>query len=78
MFMPGIKSIMREACAPQFELLRGKAMECVGIIGEAVGDEVFAADALEVMELLIHSIVLTLSSSFRLSLPSHFPLERRR
>ena len=64
MFIPGIKSIMREACAPQFELLRGKAMECVGIIGEAVGDEVFASDALEVMELLIHSIVEAFLSLF--------------
>jgi importin-5 len=57
LFMPGIKSIMREALAPHLSVLRGKAMECVGIIGEAVGDEIFASDALEVMELLLHAIV---------------------
>lgn len=55
--MPGIKSIMIEAIAPHLSVLRAKAMECVGIIGEFVGDEVFASDALEVMEILLRAIV---------------------
>jgi hypothetical protein len=32
-------------------------MECVGLIGEAVGDETFAPDALEVMEILLQAMV---------------------
>ena len=52
-FMPGIKSILTAAAGEGMEELRGKAMECAGLIGEAVGEEVFAADAMEVMQLLI-------------------------
>lgn len=33
--------------------LRGKAMECVSCIADAVGSEVFGADAPAVMELLM-------------------------
>ena len=55
-FMPGVKQILHNACGEQFMELRGKAMQCVGLIGEAVGDEVFAGDALEIMQLLIRAI----------------------
>jgi importin-5 len=71
LFMPGIKSIMRDALTPQLSVLRGKAMECVGIIGEAVGDEIFAPDALEVMELLLQAIVSPLSRPSLI--PNHSP-----
>ena len=52
-FMPGVKDIMQTATAAHLSTLRGKAMECVGLVGEAVGDEVFAQDAQEVMEILL-------------------------
>lgn len=52
-FMPGIKSILHTATAEQYADLRGKAMQCVGLLGEAVGVQTFAPDALEVMQLLL-------------------------
>ena len=52
-FMPGIKTILHNATSDQFVELRGKAMQCVGLIGEAVGDDIFAPDALEIMQLLL-------------------------
>ena len=55
-FMPGVKGIMRTAVAPHLSTLRGKAMECVGLVGEAVGDEIFAQDAQEVMEILLSAM----------------------
>lgn len=57
---------MREACAPHLGILRGRAMECVGIVGEAVGDDIFASDALEVMQLLLHAIVSREQNIFNL------------
>lgn len=33
--------------------LYGKAMECVGLIGEAVGNDIFARDALEIIQFLV-------------------------
>jgi len=56
LFMPGIKHILHNATSEQFIELRGKAMQCVGLIGEAVGDEIFAPDAIEIMQLLISAI----------------------
>lgn len=56
-FMPGIISLLREATSADLTLLRGKAMECTGLIGEAVGVEVFAADALEIMQLFMNALV---------------------
>jgi hypothetical protein len=55
--MPGIKSILTEATAPEFVELRGKAMECAGLIGEAVGSETFARDALDIMRIFVHAMV---------------------
>ena len=59
--MPGLKSILFSATSPDLVLLRGKAMECVGLIGEAVGSEMFSDDAVEVMSCLMH--VLTTDAS---------------
>ena len=56
-FMPGIKQILTTAMSPEQALLRGKAMECVGLLGEAVGATVFAPDALEIMTLLATAMV---------------------
>lgn len=55
--MPGIISLLREATSADLTLLRGKAMECTGLIGEAVGVDVFAADALEIMQLFMNALV---------------------
>jgi hypothetical protein len=52
-FMPGIKSVLKEATAPDLSTLRGKAMECAGLLGEAVGVGVFGADAGEIMQLFM-------------------------
>ena len=58
-FMPGIISLLREATSPDLAVLRGKAMECTGLIGEAVGVQVFAADAMEIMQLFMNALVST-------------------
>ena len=56
-FMPGIKSILRTATGENQAILRGKAMECVGLMGDAVGASTFAADAGDIMSILIGSMV---------------------
>merc|ERR1719415_370649 len=43
------------ATTPDLRLLRGKTIECVSLIGLAVGSEKFAPDASEVMQLLLAS-----------------------
>ena len=52
-FMPGLKAILQTASGKECRMLRGKAMECISLIGVAVGDATFSADAKEVMELII-------------------------
>lgn len=55
-FMPPVKEILRAAQGNKdTRLLRGKAMECVGLIGNAVGHERFSTDALEVMHILMET-----------------------
>lgn len=55
-FMPGIKGILKSALGPNLVKLRGKAMECVGLIGDAVGVHAFAPDALEIMQELLNAM----------------------
>lgn len=55
--MPGIKSVMVAATAPDQAALRGKAMGCASLVGDAVGVEIFATDAMEIMQMLIQAIV---------------------
>eukprot|EP01038_Epipyxis_sp_PR26KG_P010303 gene10303-13849_t len=55
-FMPGIKTILITATSPEMTEVRGKAMECVGLIGEAVGVEIFSNDALEIMQLFMNAM----------------------
>jgi hypothetical protein len=62
-FMPGIISLLREATSSDLTTLRGKAMECAGLIGEAVGVQVFAADAMEIMQLFMTALVSASSYS---------------
>ena len=53
-FMPGLKQILTVQ-DKEYRMLRGKAMECISLIGVAVGKETFGADAKEVMDLIIAS-----------------------
>ena len=53
--MPALKYIIQHATAAELRLLRGKTIECISLIGLAVGGEKFMNDAGEVMELLLKS-----------------------
>ncbi|KAK2719944.1 importin-5-like [Artemia franciscana] len=54
-FMPCLKYIIQNATTPELKLLRGKTIECVSLIGLAVGADKFSPDASEVMDLLLRS-----------------------
>jgi len=54
--MPGVKNILRSATTPESVKLGGKAMQCSAAISEAVGAEVFSADAMEVMWLILNAM----------------------
>lgn len=43
-FMPCLKYIMQNANEPDYRLLRGKTIECISLIGLAVGRDKFMAD----------------------------------
>ena len=47
-FMPCLKYMIGNATTAELRLLRGKTIECVSLIGLAVGGEKFTADASEV------------------------------
>ncbi|KAG7304294.1 hypothetical protein JYU34_011235 [Plutella xylostella] len=51
--MPCLKYIIANATTDELKMLRGKTIECVSLIGLAVGEEKFLADASEVMDLLL-------------------------
>lgn len=51
--MPCLKYIIQNATTPELKMLRGKTIECVSLIGLAVGKEKFSADATEIMDLLL-------------------------
>ena len=52
-FMPDLKLIMINASSKELRMLRGKTIECISLIGLAVGKDKFMQDASEVMELLL-------------------------
>jgi hypothetical protein len=54
-FMPGVLGILSHA--PQARL-RGKALQCVGILGGAVGLELFKNDAVAVLQLLMPAMAV--------------------
>eukprot|EP01116_Phalansterium_solitarium_P017028 TRINITY_DN409_c0_g1_i1.p1 TRINITY_DN409_c0_g1~~TRINITY_DN409_c0_g1_i1.p1 ORF type:complete len:1122 (-),score=363.84 TRINITY_DN409_c0_g1_i1:247-3201(-) len=54
-FVPLLKSILSNALSKEYRMMRGKAMECISLIGVAVGKERFAADAKDVMEIMIRT-----------------------
>lgn len=45
-----LKKILNNANSPEYRMLRGKAMECISLIGVAVGKQKFYQDAKEIME----------------------------
>ena len=51
-FMPHLKRIIKNATTSDLRLLRGRAIECVSLIGLAVGADKFTRDASEVMDML--------------------------
>ncbi|CAH0600347.1 unnamed protein product [Chrysodeixis includens] len=51
--MPCLKYIIANATTDELKMLRGKTIECVSLIGLAVGEEQFTSDASEVMDLLL-------------------------
>ncbi|XP_071950516.1 importin-5-like [Antedon mediterranea] len=52
-FMPGLKNIVQHATSKELRLLRGKTIECISLIGLAVGQQKFLQDASDIMELLL-------------------------
>eukprot|EP01126_Amoeba_proteus_P036058 TRINITY_DN365_c0_g1_i1.p1 TRINITY_DN365_c0_g1~~TRINITY_DN365_c0_g1_i1.p1 ORF type:complete len:1122 (+),score=271.13 TRINITY_DN365_c0_g1_i1:75-3368(+) len=53
LFMPIMKEILSSTAESDPGMLRGKAIECITLIGVAVGKEVFIKDAGPLMELLL-------------------------
>ncbi|XP_011878216.1 PREDICTED: importin-5 [Vollenhovia emeryi] len=51
--MPCLKYIIQNASQQEHKILRGKTIECVSLIGLAVGSEKFIVDASEVMDMLL-------------------------
>ncbi|GBP12896.1 Importin-5 [Eumeta japonica] len=51
--MPCLKFIIANATTNELKMLRGKTIECVSLIGLAVGEKKFAGDAEEVMNMLL-------------------------
>lgn len=51
--MPCLKFIIQNANSEELRMLRGKTIECVSLIGLAVGREKFITDAGEVMDMLL-------------------------
>ncbi|XP_011304534.1 importin-5 [Fopius arisanus] len=51
--MPCLKYIIQNANQQDHKILRGKTIECVSLIGLAVGSEKFISDASEVMDMLL-------------------------
>ncbi|ESP04937.1 hypothetical protein LOTGIDRAFT_184912 [Lottia gigantea] len=52
-FMPCLKYIVQHAIQPELRLLRGKTIECISLIGLAVGKDKFGQDCNDVMQLLL-------------------------
>lgn len=53
--MPVLKYIMENAIHKDLRLLRGKTIECISLIGLAVGKEKFIQDVGPVMNLLLQT-----------------------
>ncbi|XP_060681846.1 importin-5 [Hemiscyllium ocellatum] len=53
LFMPSLKHIVENGVQKELRLLRGKTIECISLIGLAVGKDKFMQDASDVMQLLL-------------------------
>lgn len=51
--VPNLKYIIQNGNAEELKLLRGKTIECVSLIGLAVGPEKFMSDASDIMDMLL-------------------------
>ncbi|KAJ0181346.1 hypothetical protein K1T71_003431 [Dendrolimus kikuchii] len=51
--MPCLKYIILNAKTDELKMLRGKTIECVSLIGLAVGEEKFLSDASDIMDMLL-------------------------
>jgi hypothetical protein len=51
--MPGLKAIVTAPISPSRSLMRGKAIECVGLVATAVGRDLIVKDAHEIMQAII-------------------------
>ena len=54
-FMPKLKYLFMNATTSELRLLRGKTIECISLIGLAVGKEKFLVDCQDVMETLLRT-----------------------
>ncbi|CAG2120762.1 unnamed protein product, partial [Medioppia subpectinata] len=54
-FIPCLKFIIQNATTKELRLLRGKCIECISLIGLAVGSERFCSDANDIMNLLLQN-----------------------
>lgn len=51
-FMPLLKEVMITVTSKEYRMLRCKAIECISLIGAAVGKERFLGDSGQVMDVL--------------------------
>ena len=51
--LPFLKAILTNANGKEYRMLRAKAVECISLVGMAVGRARFAADAREIMQMLM-------------------------
>ncbi|RWS30151.1 importin-5-like protein [Leptotrombidium deliense] len=54
-FVPCLKYIIQNAVSDELKMLRGKSIECISLIGLAVGKEKFCTDASDVMNMLLRT-----------------------
>ena len=70
-FINPLKLIVTHATGPDDHTLRCRAMECIGLIGVAVGHDVFINDANEIMTMLLQSLNLAYSNTDTGTVPLH-------
>lgn len=51
--VPALKKIINESTSKEDRMVRGKAFECISVVGASVGKEAFLSDAGEVMRVMI-------------------------
>lgn len=61
--MPYLKAILVNANDKSNRMLRAKAMECISLVGMAVGKEKFRDDAKQVFSFLLYSNYFLVKSS---------------